>query len=336
MLPLSIAPMMDRTDRHYRYFMRQITKRTLLYTEMVTSMAIQYGDLDRLVGFTPEENPLVLQVGGDDPKQLADCARVAAEFGYSGINLNVGCPSDRVQNGNFGACLMAQPERVADAVSAMMAASPLPVSVKHRIGIDDIDRYEDMANFVKVVSATGCKQFSVHARKAWLQGLSPKDNRTVPPLRYSDVHRLKQNFPELSVEINGGFTRLAQVKAQLTAVDAVMIGRAAYDDPYLFADADSEIFGDLGTARTRHQVAEAMFPYIDSWTQKGLKLHSITRHMLHLFRGQPGSRIWKRYITENSCRAGAGSEVVAEALRLVSEAAKSAIVHQVAAVSSLS
>ncbi|PZO16406.1 MAG: tRNA dihydrouridine(20/20a) synthase DusA [Leptolyngbya foveolarum] len=332
MLPLSIAPMMDRTDRHYRYFMRQITRRTLLYTEMVTSMAIQYGDLERLIGFTPDENPLVLQVGGDDPQQLANCARVAAEFGYREINLNVGCPSDRVQNGNFGACLMAQPERVADAVSAMMAASPLPVSVKHRIGIDDIDRYEDMVNFVKVVSATGCRQFSVHARKAWLQGLSPKDNRTVPPLRYSDVHRLKRDFPKLAIEINGGFTTLAQAKTQLTSVDAVMIGRAAYDNPYIFAQADAEVFGDSSAPPTRHQVVEAMLPYLNHWTQKGVKLHSITRHMLHLFHGQPGSRIWKRYITEHSGQPGADARVVSQALKLVKEAAETAITHQAAAV----
>ena len=331
MLPLSIAPMMDRTDRHYRYFMRQITKRTLLYTEMVTSMAIQYGDLDRLVGFTPDENPLVLQVGGDDPQQLAHCARVAADYGYSGINLNVGCPSDRVQNGNFGACLMAQPERVADGIAAMMAASPLPVSVKHRIGIDDRDRYEDMAHFVKVVSTTGCRQFSVHARKAWLKGLSPKDNRTVPPLRYSDVHQLKQEFPHLEIEINGGFTTLEQAKVQLNSVDAVMIGRAAYDNPYLFARADREIFGAATAPPTRSQVVEAMLPYLDYWTQKGIKLHSITRHMLHLFHGQPGSRIWKRHITEHSCKPGAGAQVVAEALALVTQTAEAASLHQATA-----
>ncbi|MEL7332566.1 MAG: tRNA dihydrouridine(20/20a) synthase DusA, partial [Cyanobacteria bacterium J06560_2] len=244
MLPLSIAPMMDRTDRHYRYFMRQITRRTLLYTEMVTSMAIHYGDLERLLGFTAIETPLVLQVGGDDPTLLAECARRAAEFGYSEINLNVGCPSDRVQSGNFGACLMAQPEKVADCIAAMMAAADLPVSVKHRIGIDELDRYEDMAHFVTVVSATGCQRFSVHARKAWLQGLSPKDNRTVPPLRYDDVHRLKRDFPHLQIEINGGFEALTDVKDQLQWVDGVMIGRAAYDNPYLFATADQEIFGE--------------------------------------------------------------------------------------------
>ncbi len=328
MLPLSIAPMMDRTDRHYRYFMRQITRRSLLYTEMVTSMAIRYGDTEKLLGFSSGENPLVLQVGGDDPRLLAHCAQVASAFGYSGINLNVGCPSDRVKSGNFGACLMAQPERVADCVAAMMAASPLPVSVKHRIGIDDLDQYDDMAHFVRVVSATGCRQFSVHARKAWLQGLSPKDNRTVPPLRYSDVHCLKQDFPHLSIEINGGFKTLAQAKAQLAAVDAVMIGRAAYDNPYLFAQADQVIFGETAEPQTRPQVVEAMLPYISRQVEQGVRLHSITRHMLHLFHGQPGSRIWKRYITEHACQPGADAQVVVNALVQVRKSAETALVYQ--------
>ncbi len=328
MLPLSVAPMMDRTDRHYRYFMRQITARTLLYTEMVTSQAIRHGNLDRLIGFSPEENPLVLQVGGDDPQLLAHCARVAADFGYSEINLNVGCPSDRVQSGNFGACLMAQPQLVAEGVAAMMAASPLPVSVKHRIGIDDLDSYEHMANFVTVVSATGCDRFSVHARKAWLQGLSPKDNRTVPPLRYRDVHRLKQDFPHLQIEINGGFTSLTQAQTQLASVDAVMIGRAAYDNPFMFAVADRDFFDAALPVRSRQQVVQAMLPYLDHWTAQGVRLHSMTRHMLHLFHGQPGSRIWKRYITENACQPQAGAEVVAEALALVNQASELAVHHQ--------
>lgn len=320
--------MMDRTDRHYRFFMRQITRRTLLYTEMVNAQAIYYGDLDRLIGFTPDENPLVLQVGGDDPKLLANSARRAAEFGYSEINLNVGCPSDRVQSGNFGACLMAQPERVADCVSAMIAASALPVSVKHRIGIDDQDSYEDMANFVTIVSATGCQRFSVHARKAWLQGLSPKDNRNIPPLRYADVHRLKQEFPHLQIEINGGFKTLAQVKNQLRAVDAVMIGRAAYDIPFLFEKADQEIFGETTEPQTRYQVVESMLPYIDYHTQKlGTRLHSITRHMLHLFHGQPGSRIWKQTLTEEARQLNSGVEVVADALEKVRDAAELALYH---------
>ncbi|EDX73038.1 TIM-barrel protein, yjbN family [Coleofasciculus chthonoplastes PCC 7420] len=315
--PLSIAPMMDRTDRHFRYFMRQITRRTLLYTEMVTSAAIIHGDRDRLLGFSAEEKPLVLQVGGDNPLELAECARIAEGMGYDQINLNVGCPSDRVQNGNFGACLMAQPERVARGVEAMIKAVTIPVTVKHRIGIDECDRYEDMANFVRIVSEAGCQHFSVHARKAWLQGLSPKENRTVPPLRYSDVHRLKQEFPQLFIEINGGFTSLEQVQEQLKFVDAVMIGRAAYDNPYLFAQADCQIFEEECIPPTRHQVAEGMLDYIDHWVAKGLKLNKITRHILQLFSGQPGSRAWKRHLTEKSCIPGVGSEVVREALAKV-------------------
>ncbi|NET62673.1 MAG: tRNA dihydrouridine(20/20a) synthase DusA [Symploca sp. SIO2E6] len=309
--------MMERTDRYFRYFMRQITRRTLLYTEMVTSAAILHGDREHLLGFSLEEKPLVLQVGGDDPKHLAECARIAEDMGYDEINLNIGCPSSRVQSGNFGVCLMAQPERVAQAVAAMLKAVSIPVSVKHRIGFDQRDHYEDMANFVRLVSEAGCQYFTVHARKAWLQGLSPKENRNIPPLRYEDVHRLKQEFPQLFIEINGGFTNLEQVQEQLALVDAVMIGRAAYDNPYLFATADAEIYGKEVTPPTRHQIAEAMFSYIDYWTTKGLKLNKITRHLLQLFTGQPGSRAWKRHLTEYSCCPGAGSEVVREALAKV-------------------
>ena len=289
--------------------MRHITRRSLLYTEMVTAQAILHGDLNRLIGYTPEEKPLSLQVGGDDPQQLAQCARIAEAWGYDEINLNVGCPSSRVQNGNFGACLMGQPERVADCVAAMMAATAIPVTVKHRIGIDHQDSYEHLLQFVTTVAATGCQRFTVHARKAWLQGLSPKDNRTIPPLRYGDVYRLKQDRPDLWVEINGGILTLAQAQAQFTQVDAVMIGRAAYDIPYLFADADPLLDPAAPPAPSRHQVEEAMLPYND--------LHSITRHMLNLFHGQPGSRAWKRHITENSPKPGAGNEVVAAALAQV-------------------
>ncbi len=324
--PVSIAPMMDRTDRHYRYFMRQITRHTLLYTEMVTTGAILHGDRDYLLGFSPEEKPLALQLGGDNPQDLAYCSREAYDRGYDEVNLNVGCPSDRVQNGHFGACLMGQPERVADCVAAMKAAVPIPVTVKHRIGIDDRDRYEDMAHFVETVAAAGCHHFTVHARKAWLQGLNPKQNRTVPPLRYGDVHRLKREFPHLAIEINGGITGLEQVREQLQQVDAVMVGRAAYDNPYLFATVDEEFFGDepQGVAssmgRSRREVAEAMLPYIDQWMARWagqFKVNKITRHMLQLFTGQPGSKAWKRHLTEHSCRAGAGSEVVRQALDLL-------------------
>lgn len=309
--------MMDRSDRHFRYFMRLLTRRTLLYTEMVTTPAILHGDREKLLGFSPEEKPLVLQVGGDDPQQLAICAKVAEVLGYDEINLNVGCPSDRVQNGNFGACLMAQPDRVARGVEAMVEAVNIPVTVKHRIGIDDRDRYEDMANFVAIVSAAGCQHFSVHARKAWLQGLSPKENRTVPPLRYEDVYRLKAEFPHLFIEINGGFTTLDRARQQLDKVDGVMIGRAAYDTPYIFASADCDIYGEDVAPPTRPEVVEGMLPYIDRWVSRGVKLNSITRHLLQLFSGQPGTKAWKRHLSENAHLPGAGVEVVRAALEKV-------------------
>ncbi|NJN49373.1 MAG: tRNA dihydrouridine(20/20a) synthase DusA, partial [Alkalinema sp. RL_2_19] len=255
--------MMDRTDRHCRYFLRQISARTLLYTEMVTSQAILHGDLEKLLGFTPEESLIALQVGGDDPARLAKCATIAAEFGYDEINLNVGCPSQRVQSGNFGACLMMEPERVADCVAAMRSASNLPVTVKHRIGVDDHDHYEHLRQFVEIVAAAGCQRFTVHARKAWLKGLSPKENRDVPPLRYADVYRLKQEFPDLVIEINGGILTLDATLEHLAQVDAVMIGRAAYDNPYLLAEADRRIFREAVAVRSRHEIVEAMYPYID-------------------------------------------------------------------------
>jgi tRNA-dihydrouridine synthase A len=313
--PLSVAPMMDRTDRHFRYFMRQITRRTLLYTEMVTTGAILHGDRTRLFGFTPAEKPLALQVGGDDPKALALCAQIAEDMGYDEINLNVGCPSDRVQNGNFGACLMAQPGRVADCVAAMRGTVQIPVTVKHRIGIDDRDAYEDMVEFVRIVAAAGCDRFSVHARKAWLQGLSPKENRDIPPLRYEDVYRLKQEFPHLAIEINGGVQTLEQVHIHLRFVDAVMIGRAAYDNPYLFATVDQAIYGEDKRPLTRQEIAEAMLPYIERWVDRGGKLHTVTRHMLQLFAGEPGTRAWKRYLTEQSSVLGARVEVIQAALQ---------------------
>ena len=312
--PLSVAPMMDRTDRHCRYFLRQISRRTLLYTEMVTSMAILHGDKQKLLGFDRTEQPLALQIGGDNPQDLAKCAQIAEDFGYDEVNLNVGCPSSRVQSGNFGACLMLQPAHVAECIAAMIAATKIPVTIKHRIGVDEVDSYEDLVKFVSIVSQTGCTRFSVHARKAWLQGLSPKENREVPPLRYEDVHRLKRDFSHLSIEINGGFTNLAQVQTQLQLVDAVMIGRAIYDNPYLLALADREIYGEDTPPPSRHQIVTAMLPYIDTQVSQGWRLNSITRHMLQLFHGQPGSRIWKRLITEQSVLPGAGVEVVERAL----------------------
>ena len=317
--PLSVAPMMDRTDRHCRYFLRQISRRTLLYTEMVTSMAILNGDKEKLLGFDRAEHPISLQIGGDNPQDLAKCAQIAEDFGYDEVNLNVGCPSSRVQNGNFGACLMLQPERVAECIAAMGNATKIPVTVKHRIGVDEVDSYEDLVRFVSIVSETDCARFSVHARKAWLQGLSPKENRELPPLRYGDVHQLKQDFPHLSIEINGGFTTLAEAKVQLESVDAVMIGRAIYDNPYLLAFADTQIYGDDTIPPSRHQIVADMLPYIDEWMSKGWRLNSITRHMLQLFHSQPGSRIWRRLITEQSVLPGAGIEMIKETLEKVNE-----------------
>ncbi len=315
--PLSVAPMMDRTDRHYRFLMRAVTRRCLLYTEMLTTGAVLPGDRERLLGFDPRERPLAIQLGGVDPAELARAARVAEQLGYDEIDLNVGCPSDRVQQGRFGACLMAEPDRVARAVEAMRAAVALPVTVKHRIGIDDLDRYEDLERFVRRVAAAGCDRFVIHARKAWLTGLSPKQNRTVPPLRYSDVHRLKAALPGLVIEINGGFTSLAQVREQLQRVDGVMIGRAAYDDPFMLATADREVFGENAPAPTRRGVVEAMLPYIEQWRARDVALGTLTRHMLGLVNARPGARAWRRHLSERAGRPGAGPEVLREGLRLV-------------------
>lgn len=312
--PLSIAPMMDRTDRHYRYFMRQITRHTLLYTEMIVAQAIIHGDRSKLLDFSPEEHPLVLQIGGDNPQQLAECAKIGEDWGYDGINLNIGCPSPRVQSGNFGACLMTQPELVAKAVEAMKQVVNIPVTVKHRIGVDQCDRYEDMTNFVRIVAEAGCSNFTVHARKAWLEGLSPKENRDVPPLRYEDVYRLKQDFPHLFIEINGGITTLEQTKEHLKFVDAVMIGRAAYDRPYTFATVDRDIYGAKTLPPLRQEVVSAMIPYIDHWINQKTRLNSISRHMLQLFAEQPGTKAWKRYISQNSYLPNANSTTISAAL----------------------
>ncbi len=326
--PLSIAPMMDRTDRHFRFFIRQIARRPLLYTEMLTTGAILHGKRAKLLGFSPQEKPLALQIGGDNPRELAECARIAQDLGYDEVNLNVGCPSDRVQNGNFGACLMQEPERVAQAIAAMTRAVKIPVTVKHRIGVDECDRYEDMAEFVRIVSEAGCQRFTVHARKAWLKGLSPKENRTVPPLRYEDVYRLKRDFPHLFIEINGGFKGLDPIRDQYQYVDAVMVGRAAYDNPFLLATVDRDIYGDKHPLPTRSQVVEGMLGYCDRWVAHGYKLHSISRHMLQLFTGQPGTKAWKRYLSEHAHIPGAGAEVLTAALAQV-PTAESAQTHPV-------
>ena len=321
--PLSVAPMMKCTDRHYRFFMRRITRHTLLYTEMVTTGGLLHGRRFDALDFHPDEHPLSLQLGGDDPSALAACARIAEDRGYDEVDLNVGCPSDRVQNGCFGASLMARPEVVAECVAAMRAAVAIPVTVKHRIGIDDLDRYEDLANFVTVVSSAGADRFSVHARKAWLQGLSPKENRTVPPLRYGDVYRLKHDFPALHIVINGGITSLAAAREHLEHVDSVMIGRAAYDDPWMFAEADASLFGDPSPGpASRLAVAEDMAVYADAQVGRGERLHRVTRHMLGLFSGVPGAKRYKRHLSEHANRTGATGDVLRDATRWIKPASE--------------
>jgi tRNA-dihydrouridine synthase A len=325
MPPLSVAPMMDRTDRHMRRVMRAITRHTLLYTEMVTTGAILHGDRERLLGFDEAEHPIALQLGGDDPADLATCAEVAADWGYDEVNLNVGCPSDRVQSGCFGAVLMRTPEKVADAVSAMRARVSIPVTVKHRIGVDELDRYEDMLNFVDVVSAAGCTRFSVHARKAWLSGLSPKENRDIPPLRYDDVHRLKRERPHLQVEINGGLRTMDDVAAQLAHVDAVMIGRAACDAPYVFAEADRRFFDPEAPVPSREQVLAEVGEVLAAWQGRPyFKAHHVTRHVLNLFTGEVGTKVWKRTLAQ--APPDAGPEVFAQGLAAV-EAAQMRLVR---------
>lgn len=316
---ISVAPMLDWTDRHCRFFLRLLTRRTLLYTEMVTTGAVLRGARDRLLAYDPAEHPLALQLGGSDPAELAQAARIAADLGFDEVNLNVGCPSVRVQSGRFGACLMAEPALVAACVAAMRAAVDLPVTVKTRIGIDDLDSYEELVEFVGRVAEGGCQIFIVHARKAWLSGLSPKENREIPPLRYDIVHRLKRDFPHLVIVLNGGLTRLEQVAEQLAHVDGAMIGRAAYENPYLLAEVDRRLSGSARLTPTRHDLIRELLPYVECQLRWGTPLHSMTRHLLGLFQGVPGARAWRRYLSEHAHRPGAGTAVLEAALRQVSE-----------------
>ena len=307
--------MLDWTDRHCRYFFRLLSRRVRLYTEMATTGAVLRGDRERLLAYDPAERPLALQLGGSDPDELARCARIAADFGYDEVNLNVGCPSDRVQSGRFGACLMAEPALVAECVAAMRAAVALPVTIKSRIGIDDRDSYEALTDFVGQAAAAGCAVFIIHARKAWLHGLSPKENREIPPLRYEVVHRLKRDFPELTVLLNGGLTSLDQAAEQLSWVDGVMIGRAAYENPYLLAEVDRRFFDSSAPPPNRHQVIQAFLPYIETQLQRGTPLHCMTRPVLGLFQGIPGARAWRRHLSEQAPRRGADAAVLEAALR---------------------
>ncbi len=316
---LSVAPMLDWTDRYCRYFMRLISKHVVLYTEMVTTGALLHGERARFLDFDPSEHPLALQLGGSDPGELAECSRLGGQWGYDEINLNVGCPSDRVQSGRFGACLMLTPGLVADCVKAMRDSVTIDVTIKHRIGVDHQDSYQALCDFVGAVSEAGCSTFIVHARKAWLQGLSPKENREIPPLSYPTVHRLKRDFPQLEVIINGGITNLDQVSDQLERVDGVMIGREAYHNPWILAEADRLIFGQPQSPLSRHQIVELLIPFIERELAKGMPINRITRHILGLFQGQPGARKWRRMLSEGSHLDGADSRLLRRAAAQVGE-----------------
>ena len=316
---LCVAPMMEWTDRHDRYFLRRITRHALLYTEMLTDTAITHGDSDRLLAFHPDERPLALQVGGSTPETLAHCAMLAETFDYDEVNLNVGCPSPRVKSGRFGACLMAEPVLVAQCVQAMREATRLPVTVKTRIGIDELDSYEHLHEFVSTIAHAGCSTLVVHARKAWLNGMSAKDNREVPPLHYDRVYRVKQDFPSLEVVINGGIRTLDEANDHLCHVDGVMMGRAAYQNPYCLALSDHSVFGSSAAQPSRHDVVRAMYPYIQTQLAAGVRLARITRHMLGLFQGVPGARAWRRYLSEHAHHPHADVSTLHQALQSVPE-----------------
>jgi tRNA-dihydrouridine synthase A len=313
----SVAPMMEWTDRHCRTFLRLISARALLYTEMATSGAVLHGPRERVLGFDEREQPVALQIGGSDPAELAAAARIGADCGYREINLNVGCPSDRVQSGRFGACLMAEPDLVADCVAAMIAAVDIPVTVKCRIGIDDQDSEAALEDFIAAVAAAGCGTFIVHARKAWLEGLSPKQNRDVPPLDYGRVYRLKELRPELEIILNGGIETLEEAEAHLAHVDGVMLGRAAYHNPYLLADVDARFFGDDGPPPSRAEVVRRFAAYAQEQLERGVALHRMTRHILGLYHGQPGARAFRRHLSEEATRPDAGISVLQAALERV-------------------
>jgi tRNA-dihydrouridine synthase A len=313
----SVAPMMDWTDRHCRFFHRLMTREALLYTEMLTTGAVIHGDRTRLLGFDPAEHPVALQLGGCEPKELALAAKIGADLGYDEINLNVGCPSDRVQNGRFGACLMAEPARVADGVAAMKAAVRVPVTVKCRLGIDDQDTEESLDRFVDGVIAAGADLLIVHARKAWLKGLSPRENRDIPPLDHERVYRLKKRLGNFPVVINGGIRSLDEAERHLQHVDGVMLGRAAYETPSLLLDVDPRFFGAPAPCLSAHEAVEALMPYVERQLAHGARLHDITRHLLGLFRGVPGARTFRRRLATEAVKPGAGMAVLRDALTQV-------------------
>jgi tRNA-dihydrouridine synthase A len=310
-----VAPMMDWTDRHCRYFHRLISQYAFLYTEMVTTGALIHGDKHRFLQFNPIENPIAFQLGGSHPQDLAVCARMIEDYGYEEVNLNVGCPSDRVQKGRFGACLMAEPDLVAECVAAMGQAVSIPVTVKSRIGIDQQDSYEELAYFISTVASAGCRTFIVHARKAWLSGLSPKQNREVPPLRYDIVYQIKNDFPQLEIILNGGIKSLELTENILKRVDGVMVGREAYQNPYLLADVDNRIFGESSDPLSREKIISLLIPYIREQLKTGVRLNNISRHILGLFNGASGAKSWRRHLSEHACKAGADENVILDALK---------------------
>lgn len=313
---VAIAPMMAYTDRHYRYLMRLLTKKTHLYTEMIHAKALIHGDTDRLLHFSKEEHPISLQVGGSDPFELSHCVKLAAEYHYDEVNLNVGCPSERVQSGEFGACLFKKPNLVANVVAAMNKVGSIPVTVKTRIGVDDHDHYQYLKNFVKTVAAENCQTFIIHARKAWLKGLNPKQNREIPPLDYQTVYQLKQDFPDLKIIINGGIKTVEEIQHHLKHVDGVMLGRESYANPFLFSVIDHAIFNS-GTSleMTRSQIVEDYLLYMMQEHQNGVSLRLLIKPLLSLFRDQPGARSWRRFLTENINKDNL--EIVNQALKLV-------------------
>lgn len=313
----SIAPMMDWSDHHCRYFWRLLSSQALLYTEMVTTGALIHGDRDRFLHFNSQEHPVALQLGGSDPGDLALCARWAEDWHYDEVNINCGCPSDRVQSGMFGACLMGQPALVADCVRAMRDATTLPVTVKHRIGIDHMESYQEMLDFVGAVAEAGCEVFIVHARKAWLQGLSPKENREIPPLNYPWVYRLKQDLPDLEIILNGGIRTLDECQQHLAHVDGVMVGREAYQNPWMLSEVDSRLFGMDKPPQSRDDVLAGLLPYVEQQLANGAHLNHITRHILGLYQGVPGARKFRRHLSENAYKKDASLNVLSEALQQV-------------------
>lgn len=320
---ISVAPMLDWTDRHCRYFLRQISRHTLLYTEMVTTGALIHGKGDYLA-FSEQEHPVALQLGGSDANDMARCAEMAQSRGYDEVNINVGCPSDRVQNGRFGAVLMAEPQTVADCVKAMQQAVDIPVTVKSRIGIDDMDEYEDLTRFISTVADAGCDTFIVHARKAWLQGLSPKENREIPPLIYDRVYHLKEQFPHLHISINGGVKTLADAEEHLKYIDGVMIGREVYSNPYILAEVDKLFYADAHDVLSREAIVSQMAEYAEQQMAEGARIWHIARHMLGLFQGEAGARAWRRHLSQNGTQKGAGVELLFDALEALKTAQENA------------